>query len=104
MEQKVKKVSAMKRCLALITTLSLHVSVTVAWAAGAEYFVAGDGRMMVEARWPNCSWEENWQAGATWMNDGLPVPATPAAAADLARHVRPASIQMGKTERQYEDQ
>ena len=48
--------------------------------------------------------ESLWQAGATWMNDGLPVPATPAAAADLARHVRPASIQMGKTERQYEDQ
>ncbi len=48
--------------------------------------------------------ESLWQAGATWMNDALPVPATPAAAADLARHVRPASIQMGKTERQYEDQ
>ena len=43
-EQKVKMVSAMKRSLALITTLSLHLSVTVAWAAGAEYFVAGDGR------------------------------------------------------------
>lgn len=48
--------------------------------------------------------ESLWQAGASWMNDGLPVPATPAEAADLARHLRPASIQMGKTDRRYEDQ
>jgi len=45
-----------------------------------------------------------WQAGASWMNDGLPVPVSPAEAADLARRLRPASIQMGKTDRQYEDQ
>jgi hypothetical protein len=48
--------------------------------------------------------ESLWQAGASWMNDGLPVPVTPAEAADLARRLRPASIQMGKTDRRYEDQ
>jgi hypothetical protein len=25
-----------------------------------------DGRMMMEARWPNCSWEENWNAQQKW--------------------------------------
>jgi len=45
-----------------------------------------------------------WKAGASWMNDGLPVPLSPAQAADLARRLRPASLQMGKTDRRYEDQ
>ena len=25
-----------------------------------------DGRMMIEARWPNCAWEENWQPDKKW--------------------------------------
>lgn len=29
-----------------------------------------DGRMMVEARWPNCSWEENWNAEQKWALTG----------------------------------
>jgi hypothetical protein len=45
-----------------------------------------------------------WQAGASWLNDGLPVPVSPAEAADLARRLRPASIQMGKTDQRYDDQ
>ena len=48
--------------------------------------------------------ESLWQAGASWMNDGLPVPVTPAEAADLARRLHPASIQIGKIDRRYDDQ
>jgi len=25
-----------------------------------------DGRMMTEARWPNCSWEDNWESDKKW--------------------------------------
>lgn len=28
------------------------------------------GRMMMEARWPNCSWEENWNAEQKWALTG----------------------------------
>ena len=48
--------------------------------------------------------ETVWHAGASWMNNGLPVPGSPAEAVELARRLRPASIQMGKTDRRYEDQ
>ena len=29
-----------------------------------------DGRMMVEARWPNCAWEDNWQPDRKWAITG----------------------------------
>jgi hypothetical protein len=29
-----------------------------------------DGRMMMEARWPNCSWEENWIVDQKWALTG----------------------------------
>lgn len=29
-----------------------------------------DERMLVEARWPNCSWEENWQPAKKWALTG----------------------------------
>ncbi len=29
-----------------------------------------NGQMMVEARWPNCSWEENWDADRKWALTG----------------------------------
>ena len=28
------------------------------------------GRMMMEARWPNCSWEENWNVEQKWARTG----------------------------------
>ncbi len=45
-----------------------------------------------------------WHAGSNWMNDGLKVPASPAEATELAKQLRPASIQLGKPNRRYEDQ
>ncbi|MBM3883381.1 MAG: hypothetical protein FJ387_27345 [Verrucomicrobia bacterium] len=43
-------------------------------------------------------------AGASWLNDGLPVPLSPAEATELARRLRPASIPMGRTDQRYDDQ
>jgi len=48
--------------------------------------------------------ESVWPAGASWMNDDLRVPLSPAEATDLARRVRPASIPMGRTDQRYDDQ
>jgi hypothetical protein len=48
--------------------------------------------------------EDPWQAGATWMNDGLSVPVSPAEAADLAHRLRPASVHIGNTDQRYDDQ
>ena len=45
-----------------------------------------------------------WLAGASWMNDSLPVPVSPAEASALARHLRPAAVQPGKPDRRYDDQ
>lgn len=45
-----------------------------------------------------------WQAGANWMNDGLPLPMSPADATELAKRLRPASIPLVKHDRRYEDQ
>lgn len=45
-----------------------------------------------------------WQAGANWMNDGLPVPMSPAEATELAKRLRPVSIPVHKHDRRYEDQ
>ncbi|MCX7015334.1 MAG: right-handed parallel beta-helix repeat-containing protein [Candidatus Sumerlaeota bacterium] len=35
-------------------------------ANGPIEAVLCDGRMMVEARWPNCSWEDNWDPDKKW--------------------------------------
>lgn len=48
--------------------------------------------------------ESCWKTSASWLNDGLPVPVTPAEATDLARRLRPASIPMGRTDQRYDDQ
>ena len=48
--------------------------------------------------------ESVWPAGASWLNDGLPVPVSPAEATDLARRLRPNSIPMGRTDQRYDDQ
>lgn len=45
-----------------------------------------------------------WRAGADWMDDGLPVPTSPAEATTLAKQLRPASIPLIKHDRRYEDQ
>lgn len=45
-----------------------------------------------------------WLAGASWMNDSLPVPVSPAEASALARNLRPAAVQLGKQDRRYDDQ
>ncbi len=45
-----------------------------------------------------------WQAGANWMNDGLPTPTSPAEATELAKRLRPRSIPLLKHDRRYDDQ
>jgi len=45
-----------------------------------------------------------WQAGANWMNDGLPVSTSPAEADELAKRLRPKSIPLLKHDRRYDDQ
>ncbi|MBM4091500.1 MAG: hypothetical protein FJ276_19050 [Planctomycetes bacterium] len=39
-------------------------------ASGPIEAVFCDGRMMIEARWPNCSWEQNWEAESKWAITG----------------------------------
>jgi hypothetical protein len=39
-------------------------------SAGPIEGVFCDGRMMMEARWPNCSWEENWNVDQKWALTG----------------------------------
>jgi len=45
-----------------------------------------------------------WQAGANWMNDGLPLPMSPAEATELAKRLRSASIPLIKNDQRYDDQ
>jgi len=39
-------------------------------AGGPIEAVFCDGRMMIEARWPNCSWEQNWEVERKWALTG----------------------------------
>ena len=45
-----------------------------------------------------------WLAGADWMVESLKVPASPSEATELAKQLRPNSLQLGKADRRYEDQ
>jgi hypothetical protein len=60
-----------------------------------------DGRMLVEARWPNCSWEENWRPEKKWSLTGTGTALGRIESAELARSDRDLSggrvyIKLGK--------